>query len=177
MHRPENRTLRHRRAAAAVVLACMSLPAAVRGEGAVTLGQYGDWTLLGNDASPRTVCFVATAPKSSEPKGLNREPAYFYISSWPKDGVKAEISIRPGYKVKKGSDATLLIEGTGYKLSPRDDRLYVDDATRELKLIEALRKSSAAKLAGTSDRGTQILDTFSLSGLTEALQALAATCK
>lgn len=145
-------------------------------ETAVSLSRHGDWALMSNDAAPRTVCFVVTEVKETEPKGLNREPAYFYVSRWPKEGVKAEISIKLGYKPRKGSDATLIVNGAGFKLQPHDDRLYVDDATRELKLLEALRKAPNAKLAATSDRGTQILDVFSLTGLTEAIQALAAAC-
>lgn len=143
---------------------------------AVSIGQYGDWTLMSDDQNPRTVCFVVSTAKSSEPKALIREPALFYVSAWPKDGVKGEISIRTGYKLKKPSEATLTVSGAGYKMTARDDRLYVDDATRELKLIEALRKAPDAHLYATSERGTSIADTFSLAGLVQALQAMAATC-
>lgn len=143
---------------------------------AVAIASYGDWALMSDKATPRTVCFVVSAAKSSEPKALVREPALFYVSAWPKDGIKGEVSIRPGYKLKKPSEATLTVSGSGYRMTTRDDRLYVDDATRELKLIDALRHAPDTHLYATSERGTSIADTFSLAGLAQALQAMAAAC-
>ena len=140
------------------------------------LGQYGDWMILSDGSASKKVCFAASQPKESEPKGLNRDAVVFYVSVWPKEGVKGEISIKLGYKAKKGSEATLAIGKDSFKLFTKEDKVFVDDPTRELKLLEALKKGSKATVLATSERGTATTDTFSLSGLAQALQALATAC-
>lgn len=148
--------------------------AAALAQNGTPLGQQGDWTIFSDPA--KTVCFVASQAKDSEPKGLNRDAVVFYVSTWPKEGVKGEVSIKLGYKAKKGSEATLSVGKDSFKLFSKDDKVFVDDPTRELKALEALKKSSKATVSATSERGTATTDTFSLNGLAQALQTMASAC-
>ena len=92
------------------------------------------------------------------------------------DGVKAEISVKLGYPIKTGSDITVMVGNDTFTLFPKEERAYVADATEELKLIEAMKKGSKLTVQATSERGTATTDTYSLAGLSQALQALAAAC-
>jgi invasion protein IalB len=101
----------------------------------------------------------------------------FYISAWPKDGVKAEVSVKLGFPVKSGSDVKVSIDKDSFKLFPKDERAFVADATQELKLIEAMKKGTRLKVEAKGERGTTTTtDTYSLSGFSQAIQALAAAC-
>lgn len=145
-------------------------------QGAVETGRYGAWILHQSADASAKICFAATQPTAKEPAGANRAKALLYVSAWPKEGVKAEISVKLGYPIKAGSDITVLVGNDTFTLFPKEERAYVADATEELKLIEAMKKGSKLTVQATSERGTATTDTYSLAGLSQALQALAAAC-
>ncbi len=136
----------------------------------------GAWSLYADSATPKQVCFIAAQPQAVEPLGANRGPIYFYISAWPKDGVKTEPSVKVGYPVGAGKDMTVTIGTDIFKLFASKERGFVSDPTEELKLVEAMKKGSTAIVKATSARGTSTTDTYSLSGLSQALQKMATAC-
>lgn len=142
-----------------------------------SIGTFSSWTAFTHGEAASLLCFATAQPTKQEPTNAKRNPAFIYVSSWPKDGVKAEVSVRVGYTVRKDSDVTVAVGSASFKLFGRGDRAYVADATEELKLIEAMRKGSTLIVRGTSDRGTATTDTYSLAGISQALQAVATTCK
>ncbi|MEQ1697378.1 MAG: invasion associated locus B family protein [Hyphomicrobiaceae bacterium] len=159
-----------------IVALCLSATAS---HAATVVGTYSDWTLYSNSDSAGKICFLATTPASTEPANLKRDPALLYISSWPKDGVKSEISIKLGFPAKKSPDPVAAIVGpvpASFKLFPKDDRVYVADSTQELKLLEAMKKGSKLTVQAVSERGTTVTDTYSLNGISAALQAFGSGC-
>ncbi len=151
-------------------------PVAARAQTAVEAGKFSDWSLnLATEANQK-LCFAATLPRTKEPPGANRGKALLYISAWPKDGIKSEVSVKLGYKIKPDSEITVAVGDDTFKLFANDERAFVADATDELKLLEAMKKGSKLTVKATSARGTATTDTYSLSGLGQALQALAQRC-
>jgi len=148
-------------------------------QAATVVGTFNDWTLYSNTSAAGKICFLASTPFATEPANLKRDPALLYISAWPSDGVKSEVSVKLGFPVKKAPDPAANIIGptpASFKLFAKDDRVWVADATQELKLLEAMKKSTKLTVQATSERGTAVTDTYSLAGLTAALQAFAAGC-
>ncbi|HVZ04913.1 invasion associated locus B family protein [Hyphomicrobium sp.] len=159
--------------AAFIFLACAS-PAM----GAATMTRvdtYGAWTLLTDSEKPHLFCFVTSEPKSSTPKDAQREAPRAYISAWPKDGIRGEVSFRMGFDIKKKAQGKASVGPSGYKLFGSNDRAYVLDSTQELKLIEAMRRGNTMTVAVVSDHGT-VTDTYSLSGIDAALQKMQQSC-
>jgi invasion protein IalB len=152
------------------------LPAVVAAQGAVETGKFGEWILHQSDDGTRKICFAATQPKEKDPPGANRAKTLLYISAWPKDGVKSEVSFKLGYPIKAGTEVTVTIGKDAFRLFAKDERAYVADQTEELKLIDAMKKGSKLVVQATSERGTGTTDTYSLAGLAQALQAMAASC-
>ncbi len=72
---------------------------------------------------------------------------------------------------------TVTIGNETFSLFPKDERAFVADSTQELKLVEALKKGSKADVTATSARGTETTDTYTLTGLKQALSELAKKCK
>lgn len=138
--------------------------------------KYGDWTMYTADAGGSRLCFVTARPSDTKPDGARRDPIHFYVSAWPKDGVKSEVSIKLGYPVKKGSAPTVSIGPQAFKLFIKDDKAFVADPTAELKLIEAMKKGGKVLVEAVSERGTATSDIYSLSGFDKALQALSSKC-
>lgn len=137
---------------------------------------FNDWTLYAHESSTDRVCFAASAPKSSEPAAARRDPIYVYISAWPGEGVRSELSIKIGYPFRKGSQATVTIGNDTFQLFTHEDRAFVSDPIEELKLLEAMKKGSVMVVQGVSQRGTATKDTFSLSGISKAVQTLTSRC-
>ena len=112
-----------------------------------------------------------------DPADAAREAPRVYISAWPKDGVKSEFSVRLGFPAKKGSEITAAVGKETFRMFASDERAYVKDETGELKLVDAMRKGSKLAITATTATGTEVADSYSLSGLSQALQELQSTCK
>jgi hypothetical protein len=164
------------RIALGATLCCLGIGSPAQGETVVS--KFSDWTLYASGDAQK-ICFLASAPSQSDPSSLPRDIALLYVSAWPKDGVKSELSVKLGFAPKKSSEPVITITGAAqgmFKLFVKDDRAFVADATQELKLIEAMKKGSKLTVQAISERGASVTDTYALTGMTAALQALAAGC-
>jgi invasion protein IalB len=160
------------------VLALAGLIALANSADAATLQRrHGDWSTYKHEDAQQTICFALSQPKDIQPKGVSRGGIYFYISAWPREGVKAEVSARVGYPLKKGTPVTLVVGAESFLLFSTEDRAYVSNPADELRLIEAMKKGSRMVLTGQSERGTTTTDTYSLSGFAAALQQLTQGCQ
>jgi hypothetical protein len=164
------------RSIALAAIANVSLVSSASAQTVSLVDHQGTWSLYADTATPKEVCFVASQPQAVEPIGANRGPIYFYISAWPKDGIKLEPSIKAGYPVKPDKDMTVTIGSDTFKMYGKGDRGFVLDPTEELKLIESMKKGSSAVVKGLSAKGTGTTDTYSLAGLAQALDKMATTC-
>jgi invasion protein IalB len=162
--------------AGSMLLGCIPSVAQTTEPAALETGKFGNWIVHQNAGEGPKICFAASQPTIKEPAGANRAKVVLYVSAWPKEGVKSEISIKLGYKAKADSPITVSVGEDTFKLFAQEDRAYVADATDELKLIEAMKNGSKVVVQATSTRGTQTTDTYSLQGLGQALQAVATAC-
>ena len=137
---------------------------------------FNDWYFYSHEGSGERVCFAASAPQSSEPAGINREPAYFYISAWPKEGVRTELSVKIGYQFREGSEAKVTIGNETFTMFTHEDRAFVNNPIEELKLLEAMKRGSTMVVEGVTEQGATTRDTFSLMGVMKAVQNLTSRC-
>lgn len=162
---------------AAVCPAILLLTASGAVNAANLVKEFRDWNLFSHGQSQQKICFAASQPKEMSPAGANREAVFFYVSAWPKDGVKSEVSVRMGYAIKPGSTVNVIIGGKKFELFAKDDKAFVATPQDELQLIEAMKRGSLMKVAATSAKGTNTTDNYSLMGISAALGALAAECR
>jgi Invasion associated locus B (IalB) protein len=140
------------------------------------LKTFDDWQVFVHEANDEKVCFAATAPKEMLPKGVNRGSVFLYLTTWQKDGVKNELSIKVGYTLKPESVPTLAVGTQQFELYAKDDKAFMRDPAEEKKLLEAMRKGSNLTMKGMSSRGTGTEDKYSLIGLTAALANVEQAC-
>ena len=145
-------------------------------EDAREIARHGAWVVMAASPGGQLTCFATTQPKSSQPAATQREQPYLYISAWPREGVKAEVSVAGGFAYRKGSTVTLTIGASNFALFTAGDRAFVADPTAELKLIDAMKKGSSLQVKSLDERGTITTDTYSLAGLTPTLAALTQGC-
>jgi hypothetical protein len=143
------------------------------------IGQYGTWGAYTAMPNGRKVCFALAKPSSSKtnPPNRPRDPAYAFVSTRPAEKVVNEVSIMIGYALKPGSESSLEVGGSAYAMYTQGDGLWIKNAAEEEQMVSAMRKSAEVTVKGTSAKGTETTDVFSLKGLAQALDRLAQDCK
>jgi hypothetical protein len=157
-----------------------SKPAAVAGSAEPTLiGQFGTWGAYTATPNGKKVCFALAKPSSSKtnPPNRPRDPAYAFVSTRPAEKVTNEVSVMIGYTLKPGSESTLEVGGATYAMYTQGDGLWIKNAAEEERMVDAMRKASDAVIKGVSAKGTETTDTFSLKGLSQALDRLGQDCR
>jgi hypothetical protein len=155
-------------------------PAAVEGSAEPTLiGQFGTWGAYTATPNGKKVCFALAKPASSKtnPPNRPRDPAYAFVSTRPAEKVTNEVSVMIGYTLKPGSESTLEVGGATYAMYSQGDGLWIKNAAEEERMVEAMRKAPDVVVKGVSAKGTETIDTFSLKGLSQALDRLAQDCR
>jgi Invasion associated locus B (IalB) protein len=147
--------------------------------GPTLLGTYGSWGAYQGMAGGRKVCFAAARPTSSQtvPPNRPRDPAYVFIASRPAENVTNEISIIIGYPFKPNSTASAAIGSSTFEMYTQNDGAWIMNAAQEASMVESMRKGSDLVIKGTSGRGTQSTDTFSLKGLAQAIDRANQSCQ
>jgi invasion protein IalB len=149
---------------------------------ATLLGQYGDWGAYTATPGGQKVCFALAKPTSSVDNPPNRRtaanPVYMFISTRPAEKVSNEVSVLvTGYVFKPNSEASVAVAGANFAMYTQNDGAWVKNAAEESKLIETMRKAADVVIKATTSRGTQTTDTFSLKGITQAVDRAAQECK
>jgi hypothetical protein len=157
-----------------------AVPAAAAGQAQPQLlGQFGDWGAYAATPGGRKVCFALAKPSSAQtsPPNRPRNPMYFFVTTRPAENVRNEVSTLVGYPLKPNSDATAEVGGNSFVMYTQNDGAWIKNVAEEARMIEAMRKGPDMVIKGISARGTQSTDTYSLKGLSQALDRMAQDCR
>ena len=143
------------------------------------LGTFDNWGAYLGNSGGRKVCFALSKPTSAETKPPNRprDPPYLFISTRPAENVRNEVSIIIGYGFKPNSDASVEIGSNKFSMYTQNDGAWIKNAAEEARMVEAMRKGGDLVVKGSSARGTETTDRYSLKGLAQALDRTAQECK
>jgi invasion protein IalB len=143
------------------------------------IGQFGTWGAYTATPNGKRVCFALAKPASSKtnPPNRPRDPAYAFVSTRPAEKVVNEVSVMMGYLLKPGSESTLEVGGASYSMYTQGDGVWIKNAAEEERMVEAMRHSADVVVKGISAKGTETTDSFSLKGLSQALDRIAQECK
>jgi invasion protein IalB len=149
---------------------------------ATLLGQYGDWGAYTASPAGRKVCFALAKPASSVDNPPNRRTAanavYMFISTRPEEKVANEVSLLvTGYAFKPNSEASMAVGNAPFALYTQNDGAWVKNAADETRMVDAMRKGADVVIKATTSKGTQTTDTFSLKGISQALDRVAQECR
>jgi hypothetical protein len=164
---------------------------------------FGDWNVFVGEVGKGHICYTLAQPKSREPASLTRDPGYAFISDRPSEGVRNEVSFIMGFDVSGGdtaeaktdakpgekptkSDAksktspapapVALVDQASFEMLPKGGNLWVKNAAKESALIAEMRKGVKLVVKAASLRGHQSIDTYTLSGFTQAMDRLQKEC-
>ncbi|HEX3808321.1 MAG TPA: hypothetical protein VH000_04740 [Rhizomicrobium sp.] len=144
------------------------------------LGTFKDWAAYTNGTGSSKVCYALSAPKTTLPAKAKRDPIYFLISNWPGRNAKAEPEIVPGYQYKEGSSVSAAIGADRFTFFTKNDGgqggAWIQNTADEQRLISTMRNGQEVIVTGTSKRGTLTTDTYSLGGISDALDKASSAC-
>jgi hypothetical protein len=163
-------------AAHSLALATMLSVGAATAQAAELIEKYKDWSAYKHLADKDTTCFAVTQPKDTEPKNVNRGDIYLYVSFWPADKVKGQVMLRLGYPIKESSEVSATIGSDVFKLFPKDDKAFIEGDDNERKFVDAIKKGDKLVIKGTSKKGTETTDVYSLLGVSAALKQAEQAC-
>jgi len=143
------------------------------------LGQYGDWGAYAATSGGGKVCYALATPSSTRTNPANRprDAVYLFISTRPAENVHNEISVIIGYQLKPDSEVNVEIGNNKFVMYTKADGAWLSNAAEEARMVETMRKGADIVITGTSARGTQSTDRYSLKGLSQALDRTAKECK
>ena len=146
--------------------------------GATLLGTFDNWEAYkGTDGGRGSVCYAVSQPQTKDPATAKRDPIYFLVTTWPGQKVADEPSIIIGYAFKPGTEATVQVGSDKFQFFTKDDGAWLLSRDDEKKLIAGLRSASELTVKAMSKRGTLTTDTYSLKGVSAALDKAAEGCK
>ena len=131
-----------------------------------------------------TQCWVTSIPASTVATrggedvtdAIRRDEALLFISFWPADGRLAEVSYTGGYPFANGSTVSLDVGGTTFELFTEGPMAWAGSPASDARIIAALRSGSEVVVTAVSGRGTEVADTFSLTGFTAAIEDAEVRC-
>ena len=145
------------------------------------LGSFRDWHVYQTGKGPNRLCYALSQPKEMAPKDVKRDSVFFLISTWPVRKVRNEPSVMAGYAYKDGGKAEIQVGADKFNFFTKNDGgsggAWMQDAKDEKKLIDAMKKGAGMSVSGISARGTTTKDTYSLAGISAALDKLDSSCK
>jgi hypothetical protein len=142
-----------------------------------SLGASGDWEAFTYEAESSKVCYVYSQPKKSDPASAKRGPIYFMITHWPGKKIKAQPSTFIGYAFKEGSRVKLTVDAKAFDLYPVDNMAWTDKVETEKAILTALKSGKTMTVSGTSAKGTATKDTYSLNGISAAMETIDSACR
>jgi invasion protein IalB len=139
------------------------------------LGIYGDWGAYLAKGEKSKTCYVLATPKDRAPAGLHRDPAYIFVSNRPEENVRQELSVIMGFPLKEDG-AHAEVSGSKFSLIAKGSNAWIKNTAEEAHFIEALKKSAKLIVKAASTKGRVTTDSYSLAGLSQALERIDKEC-
>ena len=140
------------------------------------LGTFDDWEAATYKAPDSKVCFAYSVPKKTKSsRKVDRGEVRFIVTNYPGRKVRGQVSTIIGYPFKEGSVVKLKIDDTEFDLYPVTDMAWAGDNDKDI--VAAMKAGKTMTLDGVSWKGTETSDSYSLAGITAAVEKIDAACK
>ena len=138
------------------------------------LGTFGDWEAYADARDG--FCYAGTKPTKQEGKYTQRGDVFILVTHRPKEKTFDVVSIEAGYVYKDGSEVKAAVGDQALSLFGQGGQAWARDAAGDAQLVKAMRAGSTLVVKGTSSKGTLTVDTYSLKGVSAALDAINKAC-
>lgn len=167
------------RATGAFLLALTTATGAVGQVSTNRVAADTDWSVFVEE-DPKE-CWGVSAPKETvntrdgQAVSVRRGDILLFVTYRP-GSAGGEVSFTGGYPFAGGSTVALDIGGTTFELFTDGEWSWSGSKDDDAKIVAALKAGTSAVLTARSGRGTETRDTFSLLGVSAALDEAAKRC-
>ena len=161
-------------AAATTALLASVTPALAAPERVAT---YRDWFVFVNDTNEGRVCYAVTDPEELSPRSARHGEVYMMIATWANGAASEQPSFMAGYTLRDTPEPQVRIGADKWDLFASANEGFVEAERDEERLVAAMRRGSDMRLSAVSERGTATEYTFSLLGVSNALDRAARECR
>jgi invasion protein IalB len=155
-------------------LALVMLAGQAYAQSARKMAEHGDWATYSYQAQNGKVCYVLTVPKPSsmKPANVDHGDMFFFVSQRPGQAVSFEPQFIAGYALREGSKVSVSIGNKKFTMFTKGKSAWVENAAEEPQLIAAMKAGSDMQVQAQSGRGTKTSYSFSLKGISAALDSI-----
>jgi Invasion associated locus B (IalB) protein len=169
------------RASSALVLAAAMLAGAsnlAHADDPVSLGTFDDWESFTYKSGGAPVCYIYSIPKKSDSaKKVKRDPIYFLVTNFTGRKIRGQISTIIGYPFKESSTVAVKVDDASFELYTSGDVAWAAAPETEVAIVKAMKTGKVLSVVGTSWKGTETTDTYSLVGVGKAMDKIDSACK
>lgn len=140
------------------------------------------WSVFESGSGQGKVCWIVSQPTESVARRggqvveVQRGQIYMMVAIRPGDGVANEVSFLSGYPFRRGSKVRATIGSRNWELFTEGENAWLSSAAEDDAIVAGMRRGIEATVKGTSSRGTETTDTFSLRGFTAAIEQAKGLC-
>ena len=159
------------------VLSWAALTAGAQAEETNLLSTQGVWEAYQETEGGKKVCYIGSLAKKATGKYKKRGETYVLITHRPAEKSANVVSVKAGYTYQENSEVEVIIGTETFKLFTDAGHAFAYDQKTDGLLVKAMIRGAKMVIKGTSSRGTQTTDSYSLKGFTAAYQAINKACK
>lgn len=153
-------------------LALLAASAPALAQGATKIGQHNAWGTYSYAANNGKVCYVLTIPTDKQPTSLDHGDIYFFVSQKPGQNVSYEPQFIASYDFQANSKVRVTVGERNFSMFTRGRSAWMENPAEESQFITAMRGGADMRVQATSGRGNPTSYTFSLRGITAALNSI-----
>ena len=140
------------------------------------IGKYKDWEAVVVTSDSGKICFAQSIPVLQGPKSNSKRDAKLFVSFWPSEKSKNEISVTSGYEFNSNS-VTAQSGKNKFKFDIKEQGFaWIADTKIEFRMIKRMKKGSRIMITGYNQKGSQTIDHYSLLGFTKAYNSSKKAC-
>ncbi len=138
--------------------------------------QFNAWGAYYYNSNNGKVCYVLSVPSDKQPASVDHGDNFFLVTQRPGQNISYEPQAMMGYTLRGGSKVTVTIDDKSFTMFTKDKSAWLENAAQEPALVSAMKAGRTMTVKATSGRGTNTSYTYSLSGITAALNKIE-SCK
>lgn len=150
-----------------VLVACGAVQAQVPSR----LQQFDAWGVYSYRSSDNTICYVLSMPLNELPETVKHGDNFFLVTKNFTSLASFEPQFLAGYPLKEGSKVIVNIGNEDFEFFTKDSSAWLSSSSLEQRFVAAMRSGLRMTVKATSRRGTNTTYTYSLKGVTAALNA------
>ncbi|WP_157969958.1 invasion associated locus B family protein [Pelagibacterium sediminicola] len=169
---------RMRRAAIGVLAGLVIMVSATGASAATNLGTFTHWTAWTDTDGGSKICYVAANPQTREPSNLNHgDIAKTFLLVTIRPANRNEVAVLVDFPVSSSSpNASATVDGRSYPMVTEGQAGWLASVEDEAGFVAAMRAGATLQVRITSGAGNNTVHTYSLSGVTAALNRAAQEC-